>query len=376
MPVMHPLISLLKYAYHGSDIPVTDLDDANQIDWIVETGLGPLLHYAISKNPAPLSAEITQKLLSSALGSQFIADAQHEALEEIIKCSGNFTTPITLLKGMSISSEYYPVPYTRVMRDIDILVAPEDLKEAEASLFDLGYKQESKLPADFYSNHQHSMPFYDSRNDVWVEVHVKLFGDARPQAAISAFDSMNIQKETVPSKFNGLQVCRLSLELQLAYLAVHWAQRFDPLGGLNVFFDILYLLRNEYENVDWDRFKPWLADPLLSTSVYLCFRFLQKYEICDLEEEVLDHIVKTHPSLSGIRRALFFRIVDDFYLRGKPFNRVLTSHNLSVLWDSLVYTTNRPVTRHILWNIIFPPGNPDRYTLSYHWKRLSSMINR
>lgn len=49
-----------------------------------------------------------------------------------------------------------------------------------------------------------------------------------------------------------MEVRRLSLELQLVYLASHWAQDFIRIGGLVALADTIYLLKHAGADFQWE----------------------------------------------------------------------------------------------------------------------------
>jgi len=119
--------SLLHFAATGACTiePATLSPDA--VAWAIHTGLGPLCDLAT----ANLSGDLKNQLHASALGAHFSSADQQTALLEILDHCQDMDRPITLLKGMSISHQYYPEPQLRIMRDIDILVHENDLATVE-----------------------------------------------------------------------------------------------------------------------------------------------------------------------------------------------------------------------------------------------------
>jgi len=166
------------------------------------------------------------------LTTRLINEIQLETLSEIlVRCKG-LLPPITLLKGCSTGSELYPQPHLRVIRDLDLLVEPKDQSKLEAILLEMGFRQRSTNSLEFYAMHHHSMPFYHSSRDIWVEVHRGLFPASNKLAKLPVFSSRNIRAELRPSWLKGTPVMRLSSELQIVYTASHWALELKREGGL------------------------------------------------------------------------------------------------------------------------------------------------
>jgi len=183
--------SLLHFAATGACTIEPDALSPHAVEWIIQTGLGPLCDQAISAT-VDLSGDLKKLLHASALGAHFKSADQKASLLEILGYCQDLDQPITLLKGMSISHQYYPEPQLRIMRDIDILVHGNDLATVENRLLSLGYHQKSALPPEYYRDHHHSMPFFHPQKGIWIEVHTQLFRHENPRAKIDAFSSESI----------------------------------------------------------------------------------------------------------------------------------------------------------------------------------------
>jgi hypothetical protein len=69
-----------------------------------------------------------------------------------------------------------------------------------------------------------------------------LFSAERRAGSAKVFSRENLAAQSRPSRFQGMEVRRLSLELQLVYLASHWAQDFIRIGGLVALADTIYFV--------------------------------------------------------------------------------------------------------------------------------------
>ena len=59
-----------------------------------------------------------------------------------------------------------------------------------------------------------------------MEVHHGLFSAERRAGSDKVFSRENLLAQSRPSRFQGMEVRGLSLELELVYVASHWAQYF------------------------------------------------------------------------------------------------------------------------------------------------------
>jgi hypothetical protein len=362
--------SLLHFAATGACTiePATLSPDA--VAWAIHTGLGPLCDLAT----ANLSGDLKNQLHASALGAHFTSADQQTALLEILDHCQDLDRPITLLKGMSISHQYYPEPQLRIMRDIDILVHENDLATVENRLQSLGYRQKSTLPPEYYREHHHSMPFFHPQKGIWMEVHTQLFRHDNSRAKIAAFSSASIQQEMCVSRFGDFDVLRLSPELQLAYIASHWANDFKPVGGLIPMLDIIYLLQHEGAKLDLDKLKHLLATPLAATPVRIILEFLHHNRV-DIFPAGLAAWLRQKKSTTGlVGDTILQKIITEYYVKKRDFDNINTEHNLSVIWATLFQPSPWPNALRLPWNILFPPRNPDRFMPGHLWRRLLSAL--
>src|SRR5262249_20858177 len=125
------LLGLLRSVSKDSALPTLSPLKDRQVKWIIETGLGPLVWFAMRKDPKIIHQQTYQDLKAASLTTRLINQIQLETLGEILgRCVGRLS-PITLLKGSSMGSELYPEPHLRIMRDLDLLVEPKDQPKLE-----------------------------------------------------------------------------------------------------------------------------------------------------------------------------------------------------------------------------------------------------
>jgi len=272
------LLSLLRAAYQGRDDLELAAFSEYQIRWAVKTGLGPLLFQTTKADPEATISPLWQLLKSADLTARVLAGDQLNAMGEMIEACEKRGHILTLLKGISICDQHYPTAHLRTMGDIDFLVENQTLPSVESNLKKLGYRQQSERP-EFYLNHHHSMPFFHPGREIWVEVHRGLFPPESKLSTTKTFSPQNIKTQVMPSEFLGKKVTRLSPELQLVYIACHWALGLHVIGGMVPMLDIIYLLRNTKDKFSWDKVLDWLDDSSTCTRLYLMLTYLHKYQL-------------------------------------------------------------------------------------------------
>ena len=167
-----------------------------QLQHVVDAGLAPLLHHAVRDSLEIIPATWHDVLKGAELTARFAHGALRETTNQVIDVCRDVGAPVTLLKGISISGQYYPVPHLRPMGDIDLLLSDRDCALVESTLLRLGYSA-----ADFHveEGEPHGAPLVDPRKRVWIEPHTALFHrDARVRGN-SLFSPANIARRSIPS---------------------------------------------------------------------------------------------------------------------------------------------------------------------------------
>ena len=330
------LMGLLQAAAHGrAALPLVTFEAA-QIRWALETGLGPLLWHTTQAAPETAASPLWPLVRGTDRAACLLTAEQFDAMGEILEaCSGRMP-PLTLLKGISISEQYYPVPHLRPMRDLDVLVDEAALPAMEAILSALGYHQQSHLPSTFYATHHHSMPFIHPTRRLWVEVHRGLFPPSSRLGEDRLFSREALEEHRQPSVFQGYEVFRLSPEWQLLYIASHWAFAFHAIGGLIALVDVIYLLQRTVAALDWEHLLAALEGSGATPPLYLLLTYLDTYHLVELAPDVLQRIGARQRVLSPATLSLMHWLIDRYFVAGQPAGLVLSTHRLDVLWQTLL----------------------------------------
>jgi hypothetical protein len=220
------LIALLQAVSGGRTDLSLDRFSGTQIDWAIQTGLGPLLFRAIQEGDSDPASAVWRSLNAADLTARVLAGNQLDAMAEIIDTCRGRVPSLTLLKGISIGKEFYPEAHLRLMRDLDFLVGKDCVPAVEAMLQKHGYKQSAKGSAD-----HHNMPFFSPGK--------RGLGRSSPRPILwypkssygQSFSHPECFRPTLPVQIPRREVFRLNREMQLVYIACHWAQSFKPIGG-------------------------------------------------------------------------------------------------------------------------------------------------
>jgi hypothetical protein len=331
-PKLLPLLEAI--AAERREIPLRTFDAA-QIRWIISCGLGPACFHACEKGAEnPLSPH-WNPLKAADLTARVIAGDHADALGEIIDAAGGRIGPITLLKGISVADEYYPEHHLRPMRDMDLFVARDDLAATETLLRDLGYRQERSPACDISETHHHLVPFFHAEKRVWIEVHHRLLSDKNRASRDRIFGLDQIMGQLRPSAFQGRSVCRLTSELELIYLAAHWAQDFKAIGGMIAAIDLIHLLKRRGATLRWDTMFQWLHGSVAAGYLFLLMSYLQRRGLIAVDEQVLREFRRGQRFAGELSLTAAHALIDRYMLDGRDFGPVLSQRNLAVAWSTL-----------------------------------------
>jgi hypothetical protein len=365
------LIFLLQAASQGRrDLTLSAFDEA-RIHWAIETGLGPLLLHTTRDDPQAAMSPYGPFLQGADLLARMLTGEQLDAMEEILEACAGRIPPLTLLKGISIRGQYYPEPHLRPMRDIDFLVDETVLPAVASLLYKLGYRQQSLKAPEFYETHHHLMPFVHPQRGVWVEVHRGLFPASTRVGSDRVFGCDHLKTQLRPSAFQGKQVTRLSDELQIVYIASHWAFDFQAIGGMVAMLDLIYLLKNSKEEVRWDQILDWLDGSVASTYLCLMLFYLHTHHLIAVAPEILHGLFTRQRSFGTLNLKIIHTLIDRYIVDGYPLGRVFDSGRLETLWDTLL--SPGPPFRNLMrvpWDVFLASR------LGIGYARLQSMLSR
>jgi Uncharacterised nucleotidyltransferase len=332
------LLALLWAAHRDRDDLALAAFSESQIKWAVATGLGPLLRQAVACDPKAPASPYWPLVHGADLTAQVLAAEQLEATAEIIDACHPRLPPLTLLKGISICEEHYPTPHLRPMRDIDVLVPEAVVPDVEAILHNLGYREHLEQQVEFYRNHHHSVPLVHPRTGIWVEVHRRLAPSRHWLSGGDAFRPEYVRSSIRPSTFRGLPVNRLSDELQVPYIASHWAlssKLIRDVGGMIAMLDLIYLLKRA--PLRWDEILTHLDGSVASAHLYLLLDYLYRYRLVEVPAEVIGRLVRMQRCLDRTGRVILHWIVDRYVVGGRRYGGLMTARNIEIAWKTLLW---------------------------------------
>ena len=220
------------------------------------------------------------------------------------------------------------------MRDIDFLVEENAVPFVNKILSKLGFFQPSNSHGDFYATHHHEAPYFHPNKHLWLEVHRGLFPPRSRLRTDKVFSLENLRNEIRPSLFAGRKVNRLSDELQIVYIACHWAAKFDFISGMVAMLDVIYLLKNTKARIDWGKILSWSDGSVASAYVYLLLSYLHQYELINIAPEVLRELSLRGRSFGRVNLKILYRLIDDYLVEGQAWGFFFSLRNLDIVWKT------------------------------------------
>jgi hypothetical protein len=345
---------------------------------LLDGGLGPLGYYVSQHlRGQAVSTTTWARLQGADLTARLLTAGLHDALEDIFRARPNLAAQVTLLKGIASSQLYYPAPHLRTMGDIDLFVPQEKKAEFETLLQQLGYQQRSWLPASYYDDHHHSMPFYHLAKNVWIEVHTSLINPNSILSGEEVFSVGNVRANLQPMLFRGIRTNRMSDEMQLVYTCSRWADELDPVRGMHPMLDVLLLLKTRQQALDWDKVIRWLQHSSAAARVYLLLTYLVHTGLLAFPQGIAVRIAVASHRIGRINTAILYRLITAYLMQGKTFDRIATKNNVGIIWGTLLRPKSGWLNLLSLPPaLLFPPGDTQRFSGRRFWRRLRSATAR
>jgi len=347
-----------------------DISTANQY------GLGPLLAWLMRADQAAMDVSLRKRLTSIGAMSRFLSASVANAVIQLAVESGD-SRNFMLLKGASLITDIYPVPHLRLMGDIDILVQNRDVTRVCAMLRTLGYEQYPDLPASFYENHHHLMPFRHPQTNVWIEVHTAIFPQSHACANLPVFQPDYFRRYREPVLYQTHPFVRPMAELNLLYIITHWMMEFRVHDSASQLLDVIYLMKKYGESFDWKIFAQMVDNRCTVACVTIVLGYLQRDSLLEIEAFQWERLCRKKSACGWVGRRLMYMLIDGIFERRRLVHHYLGLNNVRIIWDGLL-RDRLPVVNYLtlVFALLFPTQRTDRFSLSFQWSRLRRLFGK
>ncbi len=257
-PVKSVLFDMLSTVRPVSDQAFAAL---SQDDWramgkiVKQHRLGPMLDHRYHERGQawPIPADVKTEWAAAARHSAMRALRIQATLMQIAECLSPMGIEFLVLKGGWLAWHAYPHPGLRPMRDLDLLVGPQDALRVQSALLEMGFEGTADSLAVSYAiqHEKHLPPIRSSTHGINVEIHLRLYHSGTgPDDSDNYISDLIKRKITKP--LGGFNISYLSATDALLHLIVHAAYDHHFNNGPVLIDDIAHILDN-YE-IDWDLF--------------------------------------------------------------------------------------------------------------------------
>ncbi len=221
------------------------------------TGMGPVIGWWIEQGRVAVRADVAvvfARHIDHGRGrAERIGREVLPAMDALVARG----IPVTALKGFHTSRVYFDEPAMRRISDVDLLVPPSRIADAESALASVGFEARGPahrpykrdwigpgVDARFFS-----VEYADARSSWTLELHASLDREYNAGAA-ARLDSE--RGRTLPLVVAGRTLEALEPEMLFIYLACHASQELDSMRLLRV-YEMVRVIRHESRRLDWTR---------------------------------------------------------------------------------------------------------------------------
>lgn len=319
---------LLAHVVTGSPLGTSswrEAPDATQFAWLLKGGLGALLHNACGAGLGDVPAAWREVLLSAELTARVMHAGRVETTLDILEACDAMHVRAVLLKGISVSEQFYPAAHLRPMTDVDVLLPRQARAAVEEELLQRGYK---RLAWEHDPKHHHGAPLCQPRLGTFVELHVALFPSDSPLNEGAMFRPERLLDQAVEAHYHGRPVRRLPPGLQLAYTAATWFNDMRTHGRpepshLPAAFDAAYLLQACGSSIDWTALLEALDNLWVKASLHLTLSYLPRYGVHPAPAEILARMSEQRSLVGPIQRRFIHQMLDRQLFGAQPWRHPL-----------------------------------------------------
>jgi len=299
-----------------------------------------------------------------------------EALKEILLKFSEACIETVLLKGIALAHFVYKDPGLRPMTDVDIMVHPDKLFEAEKILLDMGYVNRSP-----YKSHKLRTLNIQNHLNAFVKQNVKieLHWDLSSIHHINKIPTGKIWQLLAEKSLDGLKVFVPDTETNLQYLALHTLSHLQKKNiRVNNFADMAQLLINDRNIIDWDLMAAQCGDYKITKPVFNMLALIHRFYDLPSQECVFGKADKGYEGLCydfelllDNKTALIkYRMPSDYFKKIKAINGY--KNKFRYMWAELF-----PSSAFIRYTYKLKPGTMifPYYFVQFYRQTIKTLFN-
>jgi hypothetical protein len=258
------------------------------------TGMGPVIGRWIEDGRVVARDEVAAVFARHIdHGRRRAARIEREVLPAL-DALGARNIPLVALKGFHTSRVYLEEPGMRRLSDVDLLVPPTRVADAESALQSAGFEANGPAHRPYkrdwigpgVDRRYYSVEYADART-VWaLELHASL-DRVYNAGATARLDQL--RERTTPLAAAGQTIDALDPEVLFLYLACHCSQELESMRLLRV-FELVRVIRAEHKprRIDWGRVVALLDETGAAAFVYPACALVEDLAPGTIDARVLD----------------------------------------------------------------------------------------
>ncbi len=333
--------------------------------------LGPMLHDRLGNEvygdviPQKVKVQFKMSQRKNAMRNLKI----YRELLTVTKILEAENIPSIALKGAYLARFSYPNSGLRPMRDLDLLLKPEQVVEAFKLLKKHGYEPKSGgLPEAYLAQGKHLSPLI-SPEGVCIELHHRLVALNDKFDYLTSFDG-GIWERSVVKMLGGIHVNFLCHEDMLLHLCIHATLDHQLDLGPLALVDVALLI--EAKQIDWQDFVKIVISGNWQRYTLPLLYLAKKHLGANVPEEVLEAFGCKQCKLLWLDGAeyLLFADLENLHLLRSHLNQVLDTGGRGrefVFLSGIVFASRSVIAQH------FPVEADSPIVLIYYplyWLRL------
>ncbi len=255
-PIYAALLSIARALVEPNTKDLSDallrIDDwqafANQLE---NHGLSVMLAELAKKHTINLPRNLELQLKALSLRHQKVRVARHVVLADVIDIFEENSIEFALLKGAALSELVYDPPWSRPMRDIDILVNPDKAQDAQKLLRSIGFSNED-FKAGYLFEHHH-LP-NSTRTQDGFKISLEVHHDALSGDVDASIKLNNLEQNLTTFDLAGKQAHALGHTDMLKHLCHHTFEPADYIK-LGSIIDMISYAKYFADQINWQDLK-------------------------------------------------------------------------------------------------------------------------
>jgi len=220
--------------------------------------------------------------------------------EKILKGLKERDIKVIVLKGLYLVEHVYQEIGLRTFSDLDLMVRREQLADTLTLMQGWGYRLSTWYDPTSNNTDIKHLPPLEKPDHPTIEMHWTILEEDEP----FTINAEELWRRAQPAKVAGVEVIALGLEDLILHLCLHYTYQHRLRAGLRNLYDIAEVLRQNADQVDWQKLTgtayAWGAQRV----TWLTFHLLEEITGVAVPEQVMCALMPEPPTEEVLAGAL------------------------------------------------------------------------